>query len=95
LWAGVGGGGRKKWHSIATTSRPPTPALPHKGEGEGAAPPPQKLTPPRRRAEGGASGVPNLIALSLRRWLVLIGTSQGRKTRAKCRCSCRRFFIGV
>jgi hypothetical protein len=27
------GGGRALWHLRARTSRPPTPALPHKGEG--------------------------------------------------------------
>src|SRR5262249_17951712 len=41
LWGGVGGGGREMWHSIAITSRPPTPTLPHKGGGrrDSTAPP--------------------------------------------------------
>ncbi len=33
LRAGVGGGGRETWHVVAATSRPPTPAFPHKGGG--------------------------------------------------------------
>jgi thiamine biosynthesis lipoprotein len=31
LWGGVGGGGRGMWDPRAATSRPPTPAFPHKG----------------------------------------------------------------
>src|SRR5215472_14707538 len=33
LWGGVGGGGRGRRHFRATSARPPTPTLPHKGGG--------------------------------------------------------------
>src|SRR6266403_942349 len=33
LWGGVGGGGRERRHTLANTSRAPTPTLPHKGGG--------------------------------------------------------------
>jgi hypothetical protein len=39
LWGGVGGGGRGMGHFRASTSRPPTPTLPHKGGGSRSAVP--------------------------------------------------------
>src|SRR5580700_125484 len=38
LWGGVGGGGRAIRRTCATTSRPPTPTLPHKGGGRRVRP---------------------------------------------------------
>src|SRR5215470_11975251 len=64
---GGGGGGREKWHSIATTSRPPTPTLPHKGGGRRSRAATAKVNASPQAGKGVASGVPNEIALSLRR----------------------------